>query len=116
MTSSSGLDCYGGTIGLTTLPGGHFIEPGRGFIAFSFDAGSGTEYGWARVKTNGAPGYDFILVDYAWADPGDSIKTGQTRSQGTEQAVSKSGSLGLLAAGALGVKAWRQYKSAIASQ
>jgi hypothetical protein len=74
---------------------GNFQEPGRGFIGFVFNAGAGNEYGWARIKTDGAPSYNFILVDYAWADPGDAIQTGQKKSQGPAQAVSKSGSLGL---------------------
>jgi hypothetical protein len=60
----------------------------------------------------GSPSYEFILVDYAWADPGDSIQTGQKKSGATGQAVSKSGSLGLLATGATGLKAWRQQKAA----
>jgi hypothetical protein len=50
-------------------------------------------------------------VDYAWADLGDSIKTGQKSSHETTEAVTKSGSLGLLATGASGLKAWRQQKA-----
>ncbi len=115
-TSSSSFRCYGGIIGLAGEPGGHFMEPGRGFIAFVFDAGAGNEYGWARIKTTGMPSYEFILVDYAWADPGEPIGTGQKRSQEPAQAVSKSGSLGLLATGATGLKAWRQQKKAGAPQ
>ena len=58
--------------------------------------------------------YDFILVDYAWADPGDSIRTGQKSSQAAGQAaVSKSGSLGLLATGSIGLKALRELKQAV---
>jgi len=113
-TSSSNLRCYGATIGLGSLMGCHWKRPGNGFIAFVFNAGAGNEYGWARIKTTGAQLYDFILVDYAWADPGDSIKTGQKSSQETGQAaVSKSGSLGLLATGAIGLKAWREHKQAV---
>ena len=95
---------------------GKFQEPGRGFIGFVFNAGAGKEYGWARIKTTGAPSYKFILIDYAWADPGEPIQTGQTRSQGRGQAVSNSGSLGLLATGATGLKAWRQHKGEAAPQ
>jgi len=113
-STSSNLRCYGATIGLGTLNGCHWKRPGDGFIAFVFNAGAGNEYGWARIKTTGAPLYDFILVDYAWADPGDPFKTGQKSSQETGQAVSKSGSLGLLATGATGLKAWREHKAVVA--
>jgi hypothetical protein len=110
-STSSNLRCYGATIGLGSLTGCHWKRPGNGFIAFVFNAGAGNEYGWARIKTTGALMYNIILVDYAWADPGDSIRTGQKRGQETGQAaVSKFGSLGLLATGAPGLKAWRQHK------
>ena len=112
---SSTLRCFGATIGAWFLSGDHFDEPGRGFIAFSFDAGAGREYGWARVKTTGTPDFNFILVDYAWADSGTPIQTGQTRSSKADAAVSKTGSLGLLATGAPGLKAWRQERTAAAS-
>ena len=115
-TISSSVRCFGAIIGLEGGGSGNFQEPGRGFIGFVFNAGAGNEYGWARIKTTGAPSYNFILIDYAWADPGEPIKTGQTRSQGSGQAVSNSGSLGLLATGATGLKAWRQHKRAAAPQ
>ncbi len=68
-----------------------------------------TEYGWARVKTSGAPNYRFRLVDYAWGDPGDRIRTGQKSSAGnTVDAVTESGAIGLLALGAAGLVAWRK--------
>ena len=114
-TSSSGVRCFGAIIGLEGGGSGNFQEPGRGFIGFVFNAGAGNEFGWARIKTTGKPGYDFILLDYAWADPGESIETGQKMSQGPAQAVSKSGSLGLLATGATGLKAWREHKQAAVS-
>jgi hypothetical protein len=114
-TTFSNLQCYGGIIGLEGEPGGHFMQPGRGFIAFVFNAGAGNELGWARIKTTGAPSYEFILLDYAWADSGDSIKTGQKSSADRAQAVSKYGSLGLLATGAAGVKTWRAQKGAATS-
>ena len=114
-TISSTVRCFGAIIGLEGGGFGNFQEPGRGFIGFVFNAGAGNEYGWARIKTTGAPWYNFILIDYAWADPGEAIQTGQKRSQGSGQAVSKSGSLGLLATGATGLKAWRQHKRAAVS-
>ena len=115
-TISSTVRCFGAIIGLEGGGSGNFQEPGRGFIGFVFNAGAGNEYGWARIKTGGAPSYNFILLDYAWADPGDAIQTGQKKSVATGQAVSKSGSLGLLATGATGLKVWRQHKAAAAPQ
>jgi len=48
----------------------------------------------------------------AWADPGEPIETGQKRTRANGQAVTKTGSLGLLATGATGLKAWRQQRGA----
>jgi hypothetical protein len=110
-SSSTSVRCFGGYIGFTYYPGDHFKEPGRGFIGFEFNTGAGPQYGWARVKTTGEGEYNFIVIDYAWGDPGDKIETGQKRSRANEQAVTKSGSLGLLATGATGLKAWRQQKA-----
>jgi hypothetical protein len=102
--------CYGGFIGRFT--GGHFTEPGRGFIGFVFNTGAGTQYGWVRVKTTGEGKNNFIVLDYAWGDPGEPIETGQKQSRVNTQAVTKPGSLGLLATGATGLKAWRQQRGA----
>jgi hypothetical protein len=100
--------CYGGFIG--RFGGGHFTEPGRGFIGFEFQTLAGYHNGWVRVKTSGAGAYNFIVLDYAWGDPGEPIETGQKQSQVNKQAVTKPGSLGLLATGATGLKAWRQQR------
>ena len=77
---SSVVKCYGATIQTGRGSYGEFTMPGRGFIAFSFNTGAGRQYGWARIKTTGIPAVNFILVDYAWGDLGDSIVTGQTSS------------------------------------
>jgi len=110
-SSSTGVRCFGGYIGFTFYPGNHFTEPGRGFIGFEFNTGIGAQYGWVRVKTTGEGECNFIVLDYAWGDPGDKIATGQKSSHDTRQAVTKSGSLGLLASGAIGLKAWRQGRA-----
>ena len=86
-----------------------------GFIGFRFDNGNGMQYGWARVKLRSPPlgiAEGFMLVDYAWGDPGDTIITGQTSSNGdTVNAVPDSGSLGLLALGGTGLMAWRERRA-----
>ncbi|MGI9518648.1 MAG: PEP-CTERM sorting domain-containing protein [Pirellulaceae bacterium] len=86
---------------------GPFNSPGEGFLAFQFDVGNGTQYGWARVETLDTFGIqfnDFRIVDYAYADPNQSLKVGE---------IPEPGSLGLLAIGAAGLLTWRrQRKSA----
>jgi hypothetical protein len=62
------------------------------------------------------PFNEFYVVDYAWADPGEDIRTGQTHSLSQEQgAVSPSGSLGLLALGKAGIELWRTQRLSSAS-
>ena len=51
----------------------------------------------------------FKLVDYAWGDPGDQIRAGQTNSAGDQvEAIPDQGSLGLLALGGAGLMVWRK--------
>jgi MYXO-CTERM domain-containing protein len=85
----------------------------RGFIGFRFDNGKGTQYGWGRIQTK----RDFhnraheVIKDYAWADVGEDIRTGQTSSSGDMvNTVTDSGSVGLLALGAAGLVAWRKRR------
>ena len=80
-------------------------RPGPGFIGFSFDTGSGVQYGWARVRTR--RDNSFLVVDYAWGDPGDSVTAGQEASSAAPQ---ENGSLGWLALGAAGLTALRQTR------
>jgi hypothetical protein len=108
--AGSHLRCFGGTIGYTQRPHGKFSDPGKGLIAFTFHGGNGPQYGWARIKTEGAPDYAFVLIDYAWADPGESIQTGQKHSSAKTASVTDRGSLGLLALGGSGLTAWRSAR------
>jgi MYXO-CTERM domain-containing protein len=85
----------------------------RGFVGFRFNTGKGTQYGWARIQTrrdinNRA---HETIKDYAWGDVGDRIRTGQKSSSGDMvDAVTDSGSVGLLALGAAGLVAWRKRR------
>jgi hypothetical protein len=64
-----------------------------------------------RIKITPAFQVKMIVVDYAWADPGESIATGQTRSNPNEfTALPSAGSLGLLAFGGAGLDAWRAHR------
>ena len=109
-SSGSELHCFGGTIAYSQRPRGKFRRPGKGYIGFTFDSGNGPQYGWARIKTDGARDYHFVLLDYAWADPGESIQVGQRRSAKDAKSLTKSGSLGLLALGGVGLLAWRKCR------
>jgi hypothetical protein len=94
---------------------GQFIAEGRGFIGFRFNNGSGMQYGWVRVKMPGPKYFEarFRLVDYAWGDPGDRVRTGQTSVAGDQvAAIPDQGSLGWLALGGAGLIAWRGRRTA----
>jgi hypothetical protein len=108
--SSTTFTCRGfGIIGVDSSTFGHFRQPGVGAIGFEFNAGAGAQYGWVRIKTTGAPNFDLIVVDYAWGDPKQKIKTGQKKAHlASSQSKPDLGSLGLLAVGATGLLAWRE--------
>ena len=89
-----------------SLAPGQFQEQGIGYIGFQFNGGSGAQLGWARVRMGGKDrGYGFVVLDYAYADPGEPIRTGQTSS---DSSVPDQSALGLLAFGAAGLAAWRK--------
>jgi hypothetical protein len=93
--------------------GFEFNERGFAILGFKFNTGGGTQYGWARLRMSGStpPKNAFIVVDYAWADVGNRIKTLQTHYPSQEQgAVSPSASLGLLALGKAGLELWRDQR------
>ncbi len=84
---------------------------GTDFVGFRFNNGSGRQYGWARVRLDGSDSdFSFTVLDYAWADPGEPIKAGQTSSSAAA-VMPDQGFLGLLAIGASGVALWRRRKS-----
>ncbi len=87
---------------------------GADFVGFRFNNGAGLQYGWARVRMDGAASrFSFTVLDYAWADPGEPIKAGQTSS--SEANTPSEGSLGLLAFGAAGIAAWRQRRKRVSA-
>ena len=99
---------------LAPYSGRAFYEKGTGYIGFRFNNGDGTQYGWIRVKMPGPKYFEarFELVDYAWGDPGDRIKAGQTSSADQVEVLPDQGSLGLLALGGAGLLAWRRQRRA----
>ncbi len=70
----------------TAYGGGYFGEAGLGYISFKFDGGAGVQYGWVRVKVSGAPRNRFIVLDYAWADPGEEIVAAPKKIRREQQA------------------------------
>ena len=87
------FDTYGPWQGVTT----------DGYLGFKFDSGGSTRYGWARVSLSGPTAWTITVHDWAYEDTGASIETG---------AVPEPASLGLLAAGALGLALRRSKKHA----
>ena len=110
-SSGSQLHCFGGTIGYGSAPHADFNQSGVGYIGFGFNTGAGKQYGWARIRTDGAPTNRFVVLDYAWGDPGDKIRTGQKTSSRHNAEIPAEGSLGLLAVGSIGVAAWRKQRA-----
>jgi hypothetical protein len=102
-----------------------FQEPGTYYAGFRFNNGAGRQYGWVRIKWGGCSWNGYIVKDYAWGDPGDQIKAGQRKLHEDETQVAPQaaksadaapveagtqGSLGLLALGAVGLRAWRRSR------
>ena len=55
--------------------------------------------------------FRYVIKDYAWGDPGDTIAAGQRKSFDEKVSViPEAGSLGLLALGAAGLEAWRNAR------
>ena len=73
-----------------------------GYMGLKFDVGNGVQYGWARLSMDGPNLNSYTVVDYAFADPGETLVAGQ---------VPEPGSLGLLAVGAVGLLFWRNKRN-----
>jgi hypothetical protein len=88
---------------------GAFRDDLDGFVGFRFDVGNGVQYGWARVSVDGSlVSANFRVLDYAYADPGETIRAGQKTER--DAALVQEESLGALAFGAAGVLAWRKRR------
>lgn len=98
-----------------------FLGPGSGsfdfrgtyFLGFAFNNGSGRQYGWARVHMRGpVKKNSFRVLDFAYADVGETILVGQTSDSTSRAENGATESLGALAFGAAGLMAWRQRRAA----
>jgi hypothetical protein len=87
---------------------GEFRYDSDGYVGFRFDVGNGVQYGWARVSVRALVSANFRLVDYAYADPGETILAGQKTERDAGPVQEES--LGVLALGATGVLAWRRRR------
>jgi hypothetical protein len=87
-------------------PNSQWVSPGTGFIGFRFDVGDGIQYGWARLDMDGARLNSYTFIDYAFADPGQTLRAGQVPESGS--------TLGLLALGAAGLFAMRRHSAKVA--
>jgi len=85
---------------------------GTGFIGFRFNNGAGVQYGWARITMAGPAHDNFYLLDYAYADPGEPLRAGETSEDTlSDEQSPDQGSLGGLALGAAGLLAWRKRRT-----
>jgi hypothetical protein len=97
---------------------GAWRDGGSGCVGFKFNNGAGIQYGWVRIKMFGPPEHGFKVVSYAYADPGEPIRAGQTsryeqapNQDSTDEQAPDEGSLGGLALGAVGLLTWRKSRS-----
>ena len=108
-----------------------WLTPATHYVGFRFDTGAGRQYGWIRIKWEGCtdtgqPQNAYVVKDYAWGDPGDKVKTGQTQlsddapeaapqpanSSASAPPADSEGSLGLLALGGVGLQALARISAA----
>jgi hypothetical protein len=106
---NAGRGAFGASNPLASGPGypnSQWASITTGFMGFKFNIGNGVQYGWARISMDGPNVNTFTLIDYAYADPGETLVAGQ---------VPEPGSLGLLALGAAGLLAWRKQRGSSAT-
>jgi hypothetical protein len=99
-------------------PNAEFNSVSNAFIGLSFPSGSDTYFGWVRVAIDNAAG-TFVIKDWAYNDLTEPPATGVTQAitgPGIQAGdtgdgfVPEPGTLGLLAAGAVGVAGLRRRR------
>lgn len=86
---------------------------GTGFVGLVFQSGPNTHYGWARIRILDPAKLDAVIVDYAYNnEAGGETAAG---SKGISFVPLPNGTaLGLIALGAIGIKALRQRRKTTA--
>ena len=102
---------WGRSVGIETAGATAFnLSSDMNYIGFRFtneDAGGQIQYGWMRFSLAAtSAGQPRMVVEYGYEDAGNSINVGEV-PEPTTMAL-----LGVMAAGALGVRAWRKRKAA----
>jgi hypothetical protein len=77
-------------------------------IRFTNESTATINYGWALISTSATTGFPATLLGYAFDNTGLPILAGQTAIPEPSTAAL----FGVMAAGALGVRAWRKRKAA----
>lgn len=93
---------FAGSMAYGNNPNSQFDSVTDAYIGLSFPINAVNHYGWIRVDVDNAAG-TFLIKDWAYESvPGAGITAG---------AIPEPSTLGLLAAGALGVSALRRRKA-----
>jgi hypothetical protein len=109
-TVISGASTFGGT-GTNTIAGATplNLSSSNNLVGFRFfnEGSAATNFGWMRISLSAtAGGQPRAIVEYAYDNAGGSITAGQVPEPSTVALF------GVMAAGALGVRAWRKRKAA----
>ena len=89
----------------------HNFSNTGGFLAFRFDLGAGTQYGWAELElVEGTPTNVFTLTRYAYAGAGEALTVGDVG------AIPEPGTMAGLALGAIGLIAYRRRQGCLIAQ
>jgi len=83
-------------------------QGGTGFVGLIFQHNDNTHYGWIRVRVLDPVTLDAVIVDYAYNDTPDL----QIGAGATGVPLPNGAALGLVALGALGIRAYRQRREA----
>ncbi|MEP7014219.1 MAG: PEP-CTERM sorting domain-containing protein [Verrucomicrobiota bacterium] len=100
---------FGSGTGETTGPTAFVVNSSSNIVGFRFQneaAANQTQYGWMRITLAGTTGAQpRAIVEYAYDNTGAGILAGAVPEP------SSMALLGVMAAGALGVRAWRKRKA-----